>query len=340
MEKLRDLVKKFTEVAGPSGREEEIREAILRSLDGYVDGYRVDKVGNLIVWKNGRENKKVLFDAHMDEIGVVVTHVDEVFLRVEPIGGMSPRYLLGTGIRFLVEPPVYGVVGVEGESIEEYNKNLKELSFDKIYVDVCASSKEELKERIKIGTFGVYDSRFRESAGRYVSKAMDDRIGCAVLVQLMRELVDPRYTVYCVFSMQEETGLVGASVAAYDLQPDVAIAVDVTATVDTPKANKRMAMKLDAGPAIKVMDRASISDRGVVDKLIEVAERHGIPHQMEVLILGGTNAAAYQRTRSGIPSATVSIPTRYVHSPHEVVSENDVLNTVKLLKHYVEEAFD
>ena len=126
MEKLRDLVKNFTEIAGPSGREEKIREVILQSLDGYVDGYKVDKVGNLTVWKNGRENKKILFDAHMDEIGVVVTHIDEAFLRVEPIGGMSPRYLLGAGIRFLVDPPVYGVVGVEGESAEEYDKNLKD----------------------------------------------------------------------------------------------------------------------------------------------------------------------------------------------------------------------
>ena len=340
MEGLRNLVKTFTEISAPSGREERIREAILRSLDGHIDGHRVDSLGNLIVWKNGKDDRKILFDAHMDEVGVVVTHIDGAFLRVEPIGGMNPRYLLGAEIRFLTDPPVYGVVGVEGESVEEYNKNLKELNFDRIYVDIGAASEEEARSSISVGTFGVYNAGFRENGGRYVSKAMDDRIGCAVLVQLMRELADPRHTVYCVFSIQEETGLVGASVAGYDLHPDVVVAVDVTASVDTPKANKRMAMKLDAGPAIKVMDVLSISDRRVVDKLVKVAEKHAIPHQMEVLIVGGTNAAAYQRTRAGIPAATVSIPARYVHSPHEMVSESDVLNTVKLLKHYVEEAFD
>jgi len=333
---MKELIKKLTEVSSPSGREDKIRESIITEIKNHVDGYRVDALGNLIAWKKGVSGKKLLFDAHMDEIGVVVTHVDDNgFLRVEMIGGVSPYVLLGTRIKF--ETGAVGVVGVEGETGKEYAENMKNLAFDVIYVDIGATNKEDAMKKAPIGTFGTYEATFLDHGKRLVSKAMDDRIACAILVQVAKELKEPKDDIYFVFSVQEEVGLVGASVAAYDIKPDMAIALDVTAGPDTPKAFKRMGFKLGAGPTIKIKDKASISSSQVVKKLTEIATTNGIPYQYEILIFGGTNARGYQLTGAGIASGTVSVPTRYVHTPHEMVDYDDVLNTVALLKKLAEE---
>ncbi len=330
---MKELIKKLTETFGPSGREDEIRNVILEEIKDHVDGYKVDKVGNILAWK-GQGEKKILLDAHMDEIGVVVTNIDENgFLRIEPVGGVSPYTIFKKRIKF---EKTAGVVGMEGETTDEIEKNLSKLSFDKLYVDIGAKNREEAEKIVPIGSFGVYDSYFMEVGGRYVSKAMDDRIGCAVIIEVLKRVKSPNVTIFASFSVQEEVGLVGASVVAYDVMPDEAIAVDVTDSADTPKAIKRHPMVLGKGPALKVMDKASISDRNILERLINTAEKRGIPYQMEVLIFGGTNAAVLQRTRYGIPSATVSIPTRYLHTPSEMVEPSDIDGTVELLVAYLE----
>jgi len=330
---MKELIKKLTETFGPSGREDEIRNVILEEIKDHVDGYKVDKVGNILAWK-GQGEKKILLDAHMDEIGVVVTNIDENgFLRIEPVGGVSPYTIFKKRIKF---EKTAGVVGMEGETTDEIEKNLSKLSFDKLYVDIGAKNREEAEKIVPIGSFGVYDSYFMEVGGRYVSKAMDDRIGCAVIIEVLERVKSPNVTIFASFSVQEEVGLVGASVVAYDVMPDEAIAVDVTDSADTPKAIKRHPMVLGKGPALKVMDKASISDRNILERLINTAEKRGIPYQMEVLIFGGTNAAVLQRTRYGIPSATVSIPTRYLHTPSEMVEPSDIDGTVELLVAYLE----
>lgn len=330
---MKELIKKLTEIKSPSGREENIRNAILEELKGYIDGYEIDKLGNLIVWKKGKKEGKILLDAHMDEIGVLATHIDDKgFIRIEPIGGVSPYNLLGSSIAF---PNIEGFVGVEGETSEELSKNLKNLDFDKIFVDIGAKNKLEAEELVPPGTFGVYSARFKDLGERIVSKAMDDRIGCAIIIEVFKKS-NPYYTLYGTFSIQEEMGLVGASVVAFNIKPDLAIAIDVTAHSDTPKGPKRMSLELGKGPAIKVKDSASISDRRIVEKLKTIAEKNNIPYQIEILLRGGTNAAALQRTGEGIPAGTLSIPTRYVHSPHEMVDTKDVENAVKILKLLVE----
>ncbi len=327
-----DLIKKLTEAYGPSGREEEVHNLILHELEGYIDGYKFDNVGNLLVWKTGTSGKKVLFDAHADEIGLVVTNIDERgFLRVESVGGVPPHAYVGHRVRFL---NAIGVVYVEGETEEERKKNFTNLSLDNMFVDIGAKSKDEAMKLVPIGSFGVYDSYFYKNGDLLISKAMDDRIGCAVIVEIFKRIKKPHNTIIGSFTVQEETGLVGASVAAYSLVPDVCIAIDVTDSSDYPKSFKRHSMALGKGPAIKIKDRASISNRSIVEKLVQIAEQEKIPYQMEVLTFGGTNAAVLQKTRSGIPSATVSIATRYVHSPSEIVSLKDVENTVELLVNY------
>jgi endoglucanase len=329
---MTELIRKLTEAYGPSGRESEVHGLILEELSNYIDGYKFDAVGNLLVWKYGSSGKKILFDAHSDEIGLVVTNITEKgFLRVDAVGGVLPQTFVGHRVRFA---NTVGVVYVEGETEEERKKNWTNLTLDNMFVDIGAKSYEEAKSKVPIGSFGVYDSYFCEMGDYLVSKAMDDRIGCAVIVELFKRLKSCPNTIIGSFSVQEEVGLVGASVAAYTLVPDVCIAIDVTDSADYPKAFKRHAMVLEKGPAIKVKDKASISNRMIVEKLVELAEASGIPYQMEVLAFGGTNAAALQRTRAGIASATVSIPTRYVHSPSEMVCKEDVENTVRLLIEY------
>ncbi|MEG3065129.1 hypothetical protein [Acetomicrobium sp.] len=212
-----DLIKELTESYGPSGREEEVQKVVLKHLEGHIDGHRFDPLGNLLVWKKGKSDKKVLLDAHIDEIGLVVTNIgDKGFLRIEPVGGVSPYTYVGHRVRF---PKATGVVYYEGETPEEQKKNLSNLTFDHLFVDIGACDRKEAESIVPIGTFGVYDSYFYENGKYLVSKSMDGRIGCAVLVEVFKNLKDPRHTVIGSFSVQEEIGLVGASVAAYDFSP-------------------------------------------------------------------------------------------------------------------------
>ncbi|MBO8160967.1 MAG: M42 family metallopeptidase [Thermosipho sp. (in: Bacteria)] len=332
---MKELIKKLTEVSSPSGREDVIREVILQELKDHIDGYKVDKLGNLIVWKNGQTDKKILLDAHMDEIGVVVTNIDDNgFLRIDMVGGVSPYTILNSKIKF---GNTIGIVGIEGETVNDLRNNLKELSFDKLFVDIGVKSREEAEKLCPIGSFGTYDGYFVEQGNFYISKSMDDRIGCVTIIELFKRLSNPKNTIYGVFAVQEEIGIVGARVAGFDIEPDVAIAIDVTGAGDTPKANKRTSMELGKGVCIKIKDGYSISDKKIVETLKNLAEKYNIPYQMEVLIYGGTDARGYQNTKAGIPSATVSIATRYIHTPNEMVHKDDVEATIQLLIKYVEE---
>ncbi|HCO69554.1 MAG TPA: aminopeptidase [Mesotoga infera] len=336
---MKSLIEKLVTISSPSGREHAIREVIAGEIKPYVDEMKIDPMGNLVALKKGKSGRKLLFDGHMDEIGVVVTHVDSKgFLRVDSIGGLSPYMLLGS--RLVFDTGASGVVDVEGETIKDLRETMKSLDYDHIFVDIGATDKEDAEKKAPVGTFGTYDSTFVDLGKRLVSKSMDDRIACAIMIQVLKELEKPEDDVYFVFAVQEEVGIVGASVAAFDIMPDMAVAIDVTAGPDTPKSFKRMGFNLGGGPTIKIKDRGSISSSRVVSRLKEVAEKRDIPTQYEVLIFGGTDARGYQMTGRGIASGTVSIPCRYVHSPHEMVDYDDVLNAVRLLKALAEEGVE
>ncbi|MGC9320999.1 MAG: M42 family metallopeptidase [Kosmotogaceae bacterium] len=336
---MKSLIEKLVTISSPSGREHAIREVIAGEIKPYVDEMKIDPLGNLVALKKGKSGRKLLFDGHMDEIGVVVTHVDSKgFLRVDSIGGLSPYMLLGS--RLVFDTGASGVVDVEGETIKNLRETMKSLDYDHIFVDIGATDKEDAEKKAPVGTFGTYDSTFVDLGKRLVSKSMDDRIACAIMIQVLKELEQPEDDVYFVFAVQEEVGIVGASVAAFDIMPDMAVAIDVTAGPDTPKSFKRMGFNLGGGPTIKIKDRGSISSSRVVSRLKEVAEKRDIPTQYEVLIFGGTDARGYQMTGRGIASGTVSIPCRYVHSPHEMVDYDDVLNAVRLLKALAEEGVE
>lgn len=336
---MKEIIKTLTEISAPSGREKAVHLKILEELEGHIDGHRFDPVGNLIVWKKGSaENpKKVLLDAHADEIGLVITRIDDQgFLRLDPVGGVDPLMLLGARVRWGNR---IGVVDVESETMADYKKNLKDLNYDLVFADIGCSSREEALQYVHVGQFGTFCATCEDLGDRIVAKSMDDRIGCAIIVQVFKETDQPLHDLYGVFAVQEEVGIVGAHVAAFDIKPDIAIALDVTGYSDTPKGFKRMDLALGKGPAIKVKDRATISDELVVDLLVQTAKDHSIPYQMEVLIFGGTDAYGYQITGAGIKSGTLSIVTRYVHSPNEMIDYADVLHAVQLLKHLCQRSF-
>lgn len=261
--------------------------------------------------------------AHMDEIGVMVTHVDEKgFLRFAPIGGVNPLTCIGGRVQF--EDGTLGVIGVEAK--REDRSRVPRL--DQLYIDVGATGREDCP--VRVGDAAVFVRPFAVQGRRLVAKAMDDRIGCAVLIETLRRLGEIPNEVHFVFSVQEETTLSGARTAAYGIEPDLAIAVDVTTTGDTPEA-RPMAVELGKGPAVKVQDSGMIAHPLVRDLLVRAAEAAGVAYQMEVLERGTTDAAAMQLVRAGVPSGCLSIPCRYVHTPSEMVDEGDVEGAVRVL---------
>jgi endoglucanase len=258
----------------------------------------------------------------MDEIGLIATHIDpNGFIRFSGIGGLYPHTLYSGRVRFV--NGTTGVIG--GERITDIKKTL---SVSELFIDVGATSTKNCP--IKTGDVAAFERPYFDMGKRMIGKAMDDRIGCAVMIEALRTLKNSPHEIYFVFTTQEEVGLRGATTSAYGIDPDIGISLDVTGTGDTPKA-RRMDVGLGKGPAIKIKDGGMLSDVRVVEWMIRTAEKAKIPFQREVLEGGTTDATAIQLTRSGVPAGCISIPCRYIHSPSEMVDIDDVNNATKLL---------
>ncbi|MDR0396696.1 MAG: M20/M25/M40 family metallo-hydrolase [Oscillospiraceae bacterium] len=318
-------------VPGVSGSEENIASTIARMIKPYVDEIRSDALGNLIAVKKGSGGKRVMLSAHMDQIGFVVTDIDEEgFLSVSNVGGFGPEAFVGKIVSFNN--------GTRGAVYIRPKKDGAERAMYDVYVDLGVSSKAEAEAKVQVGDTACVAFQLTDMGDRVCAPTMDDRAACAVLIELLKAVSSDgaaRDTIIAVFSSQEEVGLRGATTAAAAENPDVGIALDVTATGDTPDVRPKMSVKLGAGPTVKIMDRASITTPSVREGLIAAAKRAGVPYQREVLTFGGTDAGAIQRTRGGIPAGTVSLPCRYVHSPVEMVSLTDMVQAVKLIAEYL-----
>jgi tetrahedral aminopeptidase len=321
---MKELIQTLVESVGPSGYEGQVRDFIRTTVEPYADDIRVDALGNLIVRKGQKVDggMRIMLSAHMDEIGLMATHIDDNgFIRFIAIGGVRVLTCIGGRVRFL--NGTQGLIGVERLESQDRVPGM-----DRLFIDVGAVNREECP--VKVGDIAVFDRPFLDLGDRLVSKAMDDRISVAVQMEVLRRLENTPHEIHFVFSVQEEVGLRGATTAAYGADPDLGISVDVTLTGDTPKGVK-MEVGLGKGPAVKVRDGRMLSDPRVVRLMVETAERAGLPYQMEVLEGGTTDAAAIQLTRAGVPVGCVSIPCRYVHSPSEMVDYRDVENAVNLL---------
>lgn len=319
---MKELLKTLVEIPAPSGYEGQVRNRIREQIEAYVDEIRVDSLGNLLAVCKRPGAPRIMLVAHMDEIGLMVTHVDQQgFARFVPLGGVMPIHCVGGRVQFL--NGIRGVIGVEK------NPTSYEIPpIEKMFIDVGASSLEDCP--LRIGDVAVFERPFLDLGKRAVSKAMDDRVGVAVLIETLRRLEKSAFEIYFVFSVQEEVGVRGATVAAFGVEPDLGLAIDVTATGDTPKGH-RMEVRLGKGPAIKIRDAGMLADPRLIKWMVQAAERAKIPYQREILEFGGTDARAIQLSRSGVPAGVISIPCRYVHAPSEMVDMEDVENAVKLL---------
>ena len=330
---MKPLIKKLVESYGPSGHEEQIREIIRSEIKGLADYVTIDPLGNLIAVykKKAKSGKKVMLAAHMDEIGLIVSHIDaKGFASFVPVGGVRPLTCIGGRVRFAND--VIGVIGVH-----ERRDSNGVPSLDDLFIDTGATSPDTAP--IKVGDAAGFFRPLEEIGDRLVAKSMDDRISCAVMIEVMKQLKRTPHEVQFVFTVQEEIGTRGATTSAFGLDPEVAFSIDVTATGDTPKGH-RMEVALGNGVAIKVRDSGMISDPRLVTLLEQRAIEAKVKSQREVLQGGSTDARAIQVSRAGVPSGCVSIPCRYVHSPSEMVDMRDVNAAVSLLVQTLEKPID
>jgi endoglucanase len=314
-----DMVKTLADLTsafGPSGCEQEISQVIEGLAKPYVDEISRDVMGNLICRRKG-SGPRVMFSAHMDSLGLVATHIDEKgFVHVGAVGGVHPAEVLYTPVRFQN--------GVRGLVCAPEDADMSKLKVTDLLIDLGAADREEAEKQVQVGDVAVYDTVTQVAAGRAFSPYMDDRIGCLVLLMAMEQLGGTDNDLYFVFSSQEEVGCRGAKTAAWAIDPDYGIAVDVCGTDDKPGSKHAVSALCGKGAAVNVMDHSVICHPEMVKKLVSLAEEKGIPVQKSVSRRGGTDAGPIHQTRAGVYTGGISIPCRYVHTPTELVDLGDV----------------
>ncbi len=335
---MKDLLKKLSNAPGISGFENEVRNLMTVELNEYVDEISVDNMGNLIAIKNGDPgNKKVMLAAHMDEIGLMVRFIDKKgFIKFSKIGGINDQMLLNQTVYIqTAKGNVTGVIGSKPPHKMKAAERKKILEFEDMFIDIGAPSKEEALKRVNIGDPIIIEQEFRELGNNLVmGKALDNRVGCAILIEVLKQ-VESEATLYGVGTVQEEVGLKGAKTSAFGINPDMALALDVTISGDHPGIKEEDApSQAGKGPAIILTDasgRGLITHPQVKELLISTAEEEGIPYQLEVSDGGTTDATSIHLTREGIPTGVISPASRYIHTPVSVVNLDDVENAVRLI---------
>jgi putative aminopeptidase FrvX len=330
---MNELLKQLTEVSGVSGFETDARLLIRDLIVDHVDEWHVDAIGNLIAIRRGtgESDLRVMVDAHMDEVGLLVTGVDSNgTYRFATVGGVHSRALIGKDVK-VGSANLTGVIGSKPVHLLRRNQFNAQVRTETLRIDIGARSKDEASKKVKIGEPATFISDYEELGQVAIGKAFDDRAGCAALISLLQR---ERFTfdLIAVFTVQEEVGLRGARVAAYGVKPDVAIVLECTPAYDLP--NKREVspnVALGKGPALYVMDRGTIQDPRLVSFITNVAFTNNINYQIRQPGGGGTNTAAIQRTGAGIPAATIATPARYIHGPVSMINLGDYENVVKLV---------
>lgn len=329
---MNELLKNLTEAVGVSGAEKEIRQLIRDLIAPHVDEWHVDTMGNLIALKKGTgaSDLRVMVDAHMDEVGLMVTGFDNNgTLKFEAIGGFDDRTLLGKVVQ--VGPKkLTGVIGGRPVHLSTSAQRATVVKRNTMRIDIGARNKEAAHSKVKLGDRAAFITAYEELGPTAVGKAFDNRAGCAVLVELLRTRPYP-FDLIALFSVQEEVGLRGAGVATYGINPDIALVLECTPAYDLPNENDVSPnVSLGKGPSVYVMDGVTLQDPRLVRFILQTAVDNNIPYQIRQPGGGGTNAAAIQRSRQAIPAATIAVPGRYAHSPTMMINLNDYAHTVKL----------
>lgn len=339
VELLRDLSDRF----GVAGFEDEVRERLEELVRPHVDEVRVDPLGNLIAERRGNGGPRLMLDAHMDEIGFMVSYVEEGgWVRIVQLGGWDERIVAAHALTILADGGrrVRGIVGTLPPHVLTKADREKPLTLEDAFVDVGAESRAEVEDLgIRVGSPAVIAYPFERLNDRAVAgKALDDRAGCTVLVKTLEVLAGEPLdvTLFANFAVSEELGLRGARTAAAQIEPDVALALEGTVAADVPGiAPARQPTRLGGGPAITVMDQTIVVSPVVVRALTELADAEGIPHQYKLPGVGGTDAGAIQASGRGVLAGVVSVPCRYIHSPFSVLRLDDLERTVELTVAFV-----
>ncbi|RLE80719.1 MAG: M42 family peptidase [Thermoprotei archaeon] len=329
-----EVLKLLSEIPSPPGFEHRVRTVIKDMIEDYVEELFEDSLGNLVA-RIGRGSPKLMLAAHMDEIGFLVRYItDDGFLKVTNLGGVNPNVAVGSKVVVLAErEDIVGVLGCVPPHLLKAEK--AQISVEELFVDIGASRKDEvLKRGVNLGTPLTFKQEFSTSGNLVFGKAFDDRLGCAVLVNLAKRLRDFRNgSIYLAFTVQEELGLRGATVAAYRIAPDVALSIEGTIAADIPGVSpENYITSLGKGPAIRAMDRSMVANPKLFRILIKVAEENSIPYQIQISPRSGTDAGKIQLARGGVAVSSVSVPARYIHSPLSVACVDDYLNAIKLLE--------
>lgn len=326
------LLKRLSEAFGPSGYEKDVRRVLQDELQNHVNEWQRDALGNLIAVKPAASGPKVMLAAHMDECGLMISSIDSSgLLRFRKVGGLDDRVLVSKTV-LIGDKRVPGVIGAKAIHLQRPEERSQVIPFRSLYIDIGAKKKEEAAAMVKVGDYVVFDTKFDTFGdGMVKGKAFDDRAGCTVLAEVLKE--EYNVPVYGAFTVQEEIGLRGAGVAAYAVDPDLAIVLEGTTCSDTPGSEEHGdCTNLGGGPAISIMDSSVISNKKMVAELVRLAEENNIPYQFKRSVTGGSDAGRINQTKTGVPVVVISVPCRYIHSPVSVLQLSDLEYAIQLVK--------
>ncbi len=333
---LAEMLEQLSNACGVAGKEDEVRALMQKLLRPYADEVKEDKLGNIIAVKKGKKNApKVMLAAHMDEIGLLVKNISkEGFLQFMKIGGIDDRVLLAQKVLVCTDKGfLHGIIGSKPPHIQKEDERKRVMSFDELFIDVGAKNQDEARKMgVRIGDPIEFDVKFAKiGKDTVIGKALDNRVGCAAMVEVMKRLEKSDCTVYAVGTVQEEVGCRGAVTSAFGICPDVGIALDVTVAGDMPGVREiDTTVKIGKGPVICVADGGLLTHPKVLRVMVDAAEENKIPYQLETGVGGTTDASRIALAREGVPSGVISIPTRYIHSPTSLLSLSDTEEVVKL----------
>ncbi|KAB3524944.1 M42 family metallopeptidase [Alkaliphilus serpentinus] len=330
------LLEKLTAASGVSGNEREVRKLIIKELEGFVDDIKVDRMGNLMVTKSCKDSQHhIALVAHMDEVGLIVKGIDNNgLIKFAPIGGLDARILISKVV-YIGDNKIPGVIGAKAIHLQKPDERKKALSVKDLYIDIGCSNQSEAEKLVSPGDYITFNSQFVTfGKNRIKAKALDDRAGCGVLIELLKR--DLPINVTGVFTVQEEVGLRGAIVAANQLNVDLAIIVEGTTCSDVTDIELHMQVTaLDKGTAVSVMDRTSVYNRKWIDAIIETAKENDLPWQFRRSSFGGNDAGMFHLSQEGTQCLSLAVPCRYIHSPVSVLSLDDYNNTIKLIEKFL-----
>jgi len=325
------LLKTLSELNGTSGAEGPVRDFLRQQIEPFVDTIVVDKMGNLIATKNAHlPGPKIMLTAHMDEVALMITDItSDGYLKFQPVGGIDARILVSKPVQ--INDTLVGVIGVKAIHLQKLSERKKALPFDKLYIDIGAKSKEDAAGKVKLGDYAYFMTKCEPfGEGLYKGKAFDDRVGCALLVELLKK--DYAFPLVAAFTVQEEVGLRGAKVAAYHVAPDFAIVLEGTIAADvSDREEDGWVTELGKGPACSLMDRTTLYSPKLIQWVVDLAREKGIPLQFRRGTSGGNDAGSIHISKIGIPTIVLSVPCRYIHSFASVISEHDYTACLNLV---------